>query len=127
LGQRHADGLALAHLEQLDLALAYLLLAAGLYGFRIRLVDPLQAPVGAAQPSRHREGVEQRPASQGVAHELSVLIEDPGEVALAPRHVAQPQDRPSAGRPAVRLHVAASRSLEQRAEQIGRASCRERV
>ena len=78
--------------------------------FDVRLVDPLQAPVGAAQPSRHGQGVEQRPAGQGVAHELPVLIEDPGEVALAPCDVAQPQDRPSAGRPAVRLDVAASRT-----------------
>ena len=53
-----------------------------------------------------------RPAS-GVAHQLAVLIEDPGEVALASGDVAQAQDGPAAGGPAVRLDVAAGRRLEQ--------------
>jgi hypothetical protein len=46
-----------------------------------------------------------------------VLIEDAGQVALAPGDVAQAQDRPPAGRPPVRLDMAARRGLQQRAER----------
>ena len=54
LGQRRADCLALAHLQQLDLALAHLLLAAGLDGLRVGLVDPLRC---ARPASRNQAGI----------------------------------------------------------------------
>ena len=117
LGERGARRLALAHLQELDLALAHLALAAGLDGLHIGLVDPLDASAGIAEPGRHRQRVEQRAPGERVAHQLAVLVEDAGEVALAPGDVAQAQDGAPAGRPPVRLDMAARRRLQQRAER----------
>ena len=117
LASADPDGLALAHLQQLDLALAHLALAAGLDRLHIGFVDPLHAPVDAAQPGRHGQRIEQRASGQRIAHQLAMLIEDAGEVALAPGDVAQAQDRAPAGRPPVGLDVTAGRRLEERAER----------
>ena len=54
LGERRRDRLALAHLQQLDLALAHLALAAGLDGLHVGLVDPLRCGRPA---SRNQAGI----------------------------------------------------------------------
>ncbi len=116
MASARADGLALAHLQQLDLALAHLGLAAGLDRLHVGLVDPLDAAVVAPEPHRHGQRIEQRPAGLGVAHEQAMLVEDAGEVALAPGHLAQPQDGAAAGGASVGLHVAAGGGLQELAE-----------
>ena len=114
--QRAADALALARFKQLDLAFDHLPVAAGLHRAHVGLVDPLDARIVAAEPHRHRQGVEQRSARLRRARQHAVLVEDAGEVALAARHLAQAQDGPPAGGAPVGLHVAARDRLQQLAE-----------
>ena len=117
LRQRAADALALARLQQLDLALDHLGGVGGLNRAHIGLVDPIDAAIVAAKPHRHRQGVEQGAARLGAAGERAVLVEDPGEVALPAGHLAQTQDGAPAGGAAVGLHVAPGGGLEQLAER----------
>src|SRR5688572_26335371 len=117
LQQGTADALALTRLQELDLALDHFGGAGGLHGTHVSLVDPVDTAVVAAEPDRHRQGVEESAARLGAARERPVLVEDPGEVALAPGHLAQPQDGAAAGSAAVGLDIAPGGGLEQLAER----------
>jgi hypothetical protein len=117
LRQGAADALALARLEQLDLALDHLGVGAGLDRAHVGLVDPLDAAILAAEPDRHRQGVQQGPARLRAVRQPAVLVEDPRQVALAPGDLAQAQDGTAAGGAPVRLHIATGRGLEQLAER----------
>ncbi len=114
-------GLALALLQQLDLALLHLGAAVRLDRLHVGVVDPGQAPVLAAQPHRHGQRIEQRPAGAHLAGEPLLLGEHARDLVAVAGDVAQAQHGAAAGGAALGLDMAAGERAHDDVERVARA------
>ena len=89
----------------------------GVDGGDVGVVDPNQPAVWSAQPNRHWQRIEKRPARTDVAGERCVLLVDPGKLELIAGDVLQAQNGAPAGGAAFSFDRASCGRLENDVER----------
>ena len=110
--------LALARLQELELAVRDLDFALGADRAHVGLVHPLDLAAAAADPYGMGECIVERAAKADVAGELAVLRDDLGDLLAVAGNVPEAQDGAATRDASVRLDITAGTRAEQQVERL---------